>query len=146
MFCSGWWTICQLPQGGPNYVFGGWSGCILSRDLSAGWWQARSCYCMLEPLLKSVWLTRAYLDESSKAPAEEKGLTFHLIPCLLGTREYVVKIVEWGWEWAGHFKHNKSVEVQSHEHRNGAIASHAWLAAGMRDSCVLTTIKPLTFI
>ena len=48
-------------------------------------------------------LTRAYLGESSIARAVETGLTFPLIPCLLGVREYVVEFVEQGWEWAGHF-------------------------------------------
>ena len=32
-------------------------------------------------------LTRAYLGESSIARAVETGLTFHLIPCLLGVTE-----------------------------------------------------------
>ena len=52
-------------------------------------------------------LTRAYLDESSIARAVEKDLTFHLIPCLLGVREYVVEFVERGWEWWGTFTHDE---------------------------------------
>ena len=65
-------------------------------------------------------LTRAYLGESSIARAVETGLTFHLIPCLLGVREYVVEFVEQGWEWAGHF-YARQVEVRSHESTNGAF-------------------------
>ena len=65
-------------------------------------------------------LTRAYLGESSIARAVEKGPTFHLIPCLLGVREYVVEYVEQGWEWAGHF-YARQVEVRSHESTTGAF-------------------------
>ena len=65
-------------------------------------------------------LTRAYLDESSIARAVEKDLTFHLIPCLLGVREYVVEFVERGLGVVGHF-YARRVEVRSHEPANGTF-------------------------
>ena len=67
--------------------------------------------------LRLAW---AYLVESSIAHAVETGLTFHLIPCLLGVREYVVEFVEQGWEWAGNF-YARQVKVQSREPADGAF-------------------------
>ena len=62
----------------------------------------------------------------------------------------VVSVIILGAEMSlfsvSHFTHDKSVEVRSPEPRNGAIESRAWLVAGMRDSCVLTAVKLLTFI